>query len=117
MFDLLWNLSQQREIAQLRTEVNAARRDGGSARDSRIDELERRMDLLALTTMGMWSLVREKLRITDAELESAMNHIDLIDGVADGKMSPPRHCPKCARTLSRRHSRCMYCGTEVGPVL
>jgi len=40
--------------------------------------------------------------------------VDLAHGHVgpDGSSTQPVPCPKCKRPVSRRHSRCIYCGAE-----
>jgi hypothetical protein len=62
----------------------------------------------------MWSLVREKLSLTDEDIVRRMNEIDLSDGRQDGKVQKSAvACPSCSRTISRRFPNCMYCGQAI----
>ena len=39
-----------------------------------------------------------------------MNQLDLTDGRLDGRITKSAvACPKCNRTITRRHAKCMYC--------
>lgn len=69
-----------------------------------------RIDRLLLTCEALWTLVREKFDLSDAELIDMVNQIDLTDGVADGrKRRPPFMCPACERAITRRFGKCLYC--------
>src|SRR5262245_4994050 len=77
-----------------------------------IKALRDRLDRMALLSLAMWTLAREKLGITDQELAERVQQLDLSDGKLDGKIAPGvSECPKCHRMLSPRHNRCIYCGT------
>lgn len=117
MFDFFWDLYQQRQISDLRADLARTQTAGFVGNSQQFAELERRLDLLALTTMAAWSLVAGRLGLSDADLKAEMKRLDLSDGVADGKVNQPRHCPSCSRPVARRISRCIYCGTNVGAAL
>jgi len=71
------------------------------------------VDKLALICRAMWELIRERTNLTEEDLLKKVREIDLLDGALDGKVkNPPKKCSKCNRTMSKRHTRCMYCGTE-----
>lgn len=73
--------------------------------------LEGRLDRLTLVNTAMWSLMQEKLGLTEEELINRMVEIDISDGVPDGKITTGvRKCSKCGRTLAAKHRKCLYCG-------
>jgi hypothetical protein len=116
MFDFFWDLYQQRQISELRSDLSRAQ-SGKSAGNRQLADLERRVDLLALTTMATWSLIAGRLGLSDADLQAEMKRLDMADGVEDGRVNQPRHCPDCSRPVARRINRCIYCGTHVGSQL
>ena len=78
-----------------------------------IRDLEDRLDRLALACMAMWSLLQEKTKVTDEDLMERVKQIDLADGQEDGKLKLGiSKCAKCGRVMSRRHTRCLYCGAD-----
>src|SRR5262245_1677425 len=78
-----------------------------------LDHLIEKLDRLSLVAMAIWSIARDKLGATDAELAERIQALDLADGKLDGRMnSGVVECRKCHRKLSARHGRCLYCGTE-----
>ena len=52
MFDLFWYLYQQRQISDLKSDLVRAKY-ADKPGDRRLDELERRLDLLALTSAAI----------------------------------------------------------------
>ena len=108
MFDsLLWDLYQQgqinetsRRVASVRQELSASER-----------EMQRRIDKLTLINMALFSLLEEKLGLTQEQLADRVRDIDLSDGALDGRAAPPAiKCPRCSRVMSVRHKKCLYCG-------
>ena len=78
------------------------------------EEVEGRLDRALLACEAMWTLLRDKLGLTDMELVDRMNQIDLSDGKLDGKVRKGAvSCPKCSRTISSRFPKCMYCGQAI----
>ena len=109
---LLWELYQYKKINEASARAGAASTKAGDLK-SDLKLLERRTDRLTLTTMAIWTILSEKLGVTEEELVAKISEIDLSDGKLDGKIHVPvRSCPSCGRTLSKRHNKCMYCGAE-----
>ena len=74
---------------------------------------EDRLNRLTLICMALWDLIREQTELTEEDLLERVRKIDLMDGREDGKAKRQiAKCPQCARTMSPRHKRCMYCGAE-----
>ncbi len=113
---MFWELYQQRRIGQAETRAEAAS-DKAGKNLQRFRDLEQRVDRLSLINMALWELVSEKLGLTDDQLNEKIKEIDLSDGRLDGKVRVPvQQCPSCGRTLSKRHARCLYCGTPSGSI-
>ena len=76
-------------------------------------DLERRLDKLTLICMAMWSFLSEKTGVTEDQLMERVKTIDLMDGVADGKLRRQvAKCAACGRVMSPRHTKCLYCGAD-----
>jgi hypothetical protein len=112
MIELFWDLYQQKQINDVtRTAISGA----GDARRAQTDVrlLETRVDALMLANTAMWSILRDRLKVTDDELNSRIRDIDLRDGRLDGKVATTVGvCSACGRAMSPRHPRCIYCGAE-----
>jgi lipopolysaccharide biosynthesis regulator YciM len=80
---------------------------------SRVNGLEKRFEKIEIQNRVLWELVRDALKLTDADLKTRLKEIDLRDGVEDGAISQvPLRCPQCHRVSSSQHWKCMYCGLE-----
>lgn len=107
---VLLHMAQARDIGEAKA---AAHRGTAKAIDAKrnVKFVEDRLDRLTLVNMAMWSLLKDKLGVTEEDLISRMVEIDITDGRADGKVTVGvRKCGKCGRTLSPRHRKCLYCG-------
>lgn len=109
MSSFLWEIYQQQRIADANAAGNKAERNS----EALAAKLNSRIDALVLVNMAMWSLIQERLGLTDADLEGRIRELDLRDGRLDGRSTPQvSTCAACGRTLSIRHNRCLYCGSE-----
>jgi hypothetical protein len=98
----------------------AAAQANSQAQSNRSDikELAAQVERLSLLNQAMWELLRDKLGLTDADLERLAAEIDLRDGKSDGKITTtPVRCPSCSRVNNSRHGQCMYCGTLFAKML
>lgn len=94
-------------------EASEAKRKAGEARRD-VAGLLVEFDRLQLACAAMWSILQEKLQVSEEDLLAKMNEIDLSDGRLDGKVSKGAvACPKCNRTISRRLPKCIYCGQPI----
>lgn len=75
--------------------------------------LEARLERLSLVCMAMWSLLQDKLGVTEEELIQRVKLLDTIDGVEDGKATRTvGRCANCHRPMNARHQKCLYCGAQ-----
>lgn len=112
MDGLFWmgNAEGEWQNAQLKQDLQFSREQTQSVK-SELDEVKRRVARLALLNQALWELLRDKMGISDADLEQKATEIDLRDGVQDGAITAvPVKCPACGRTSSSKNQRCMYCG-------
>ena len=105
-----WDLYQRHRIADAQS--TAARGEQTALDAQRLaQEMAYRLDRLTLANMALWSLLKEKVGLTEEELVARMREIDLQDGQADGRVRQGLvTCPNCQQALSRKHHRCLYCG-------
>ena len=77
------------------------------------DDLRRQLDRLQLICEAMWTIVKERTGVDDAELARLVEEIDLRDGKLDGRAAPAAQaCARCRRVVSVRTGVCLYCGTQ-----
>jgi hypothetical protein len=82
----------------------------------RIGQLEEELDRLTLVCAAMWELLEARLQVTQEDLAAQVAKVDARDGTVDGKLTHAvSQCPECARTMSPRHRRCLYCGFDLPP--
>jgi hypothetical protein len=108
MYDsILWEWYQHNRIGEAQSSADRARSDVNTVER----ELRRNVDQLMLINMAMWSILEEKLGVSEAELADRLREIDLRDGKLDGKLAREGlECPRCSRVMSVRHQKCLYCG-------
>ena len=110
---MLWDLYQSYRINQLAGRVadaETAKSQDHVARDAML-RIEEKVDRLALICRAMFELVQESSGITEEQLRKRIVDVDLRDGQADGRMTPPaKRCPKCEATMSPQFGRCLFCG-------
>ena len=110
---MFWAMYHGAHMSRAADAAGAARR---SARDAaaKVDELEAQCDRALLVCEALWTVMRDKLGVSEDELVNRVNDIDLSDGRLDGKVRRPAwNCPKCNRTIARRFAKCMYCGQPI----
>lgn len=102
-----YNEVSKAQSAATRAEMKA------STLEARVRELEHHIERLSLLNQALWELLRDRARLTDAQLEQKAHEIDLRDGVEDGRMTKTGlQCPTCGRISNSKHWKCLYCGLE-----
>ncbi|MGV3724113.1 MAG: hypothetical protein ACO1SX_24740, partial [Actinomycetota bacterium] len=110
--DFFLDLYQERRIGEARAQAarGEARADQASMA---VGSLQARFERMVLLNMALWSLVKETTGLTDEALAARVREIDLQDGHQDGQIKATvEPCPKCNKTLSKKHQRCLFCGFE-----
>lgn len=92
---------------------NAAARAQRDARtnETKLDDLEWRVDRLSLACQAMWEYMRENFGVADNDIYEKMLEIDLRDGAEDGRMTARTvECGSCGQSGRSNNIRCLYCG-------
>lgn len=113
MLDILYEIHQNSKIGMATSQASAGLRQAERAKEH-AGSLEERIDKMALLNLALWTILKEKLNVTDHELAERVQELDLLDGKLDGRIQgTPIDCPDCERPVHQRHRRCLYCGLEL----
>jgi len=85
----------------------------GLRNSNRVEDVNERVDQLMIVVRAMWSLM-EKQGLTPQDLEAEIDHLDKLDGVADGAIrSGPVACTSCDSMVAPGLKACQFCGAAV----
>jgi hypothetical protein len=93
------------------TDPHAGAADRAAAKAESVDL---RLDRVLLTMEAIWTLLRDRLQLSDEDLARRIVDLDESDGFLDGKVRrKTQSCPHCKKTIPGRFPRCLYCGAAV----
>jgi hypothetical protein len=85
----------------------------GTGATRRIEDLDERIDKLAMIVRAMWALL-EGQGLTADQLIAKLEEIDLLDGTVDDQVRPGVvDCPSCHSKVAVGLKACQFCGTQV----
>ena len=88
----------------------------GTHHTNRIEDLNERIDQMAMLMRGMWALLEEQ-GFTAEQLMAKMEELDHADGTPDGRItSAPVPCTECDSMVPAGMAKCQYCGAQVREV-
>jgi hypothetical protein len=101
----------------LQARLNAAERDSAERRWEN-DALSDKVARLELTVDALVEVLWSRGVATRDELAIAMQRIDLVDGVEDGRIGPDRSaqapkCSHCGRPVNIKRSHCLFCTGKI----
>jgi hypothetical protein len=114
----LWDVYQQLQIRGQRVAANAIDRESVSRDqrlDMRIDEVEDRIDKILMINEAMWELARDRLGLSDDQLDAAVRAI--IDRKVMERAAGPKKCASCGAAVPIEMARCQFCGADAGPAI
>ena len=111
MFDLFWELGQQRNASDIGDITEQSIRKVVDV-NGEVEALRGAVNKLMLINRALWEIIAEEKGLDDKYLMDKVNEIDLRDGTLDGKLvTAIMLCPSCGRTLFKGHDKCLYCGS------
>jgi hypothetical protein len=111
VFDLFWELGQQRTTQDVGSIIEQAREKVEDV-NGEVRALRGAVNKLLLINRALWEIIAEEKGLDDKYLMDKVNEIDLRDGTHDGKLvTAIMLCPSCERTLFKGHDKCLYCGS------
>lgn len=114
----LWDIYQQLQIRGVRAAQQSVDRDSvhrDQRLDDRIDEVEERIGHVLLITEALWELARDRLQLTDEQLDTAVTAI--VERKTIERAAGPRRCPSCEAAVPLDMPRCQFCGADAGPAI
>ena len=110
-------LGQHIELAQNFAALTNSQHARNIAHESAISasKAQKNTERLYMVVQAMWELLREKVGLTDSDLEAKVQEIDLRDGRLDGKdanLTATHACRQCGRTILSGQSACSWCGAH-----
>ncbi|HXV71024.1 MAG TPA: hypothetical protein VEB69_06425 [Acidimicrobiia bacterium] len=83
---------------------------------NRIEDINERIDMMAMLVRGMWALLEEQ-GFTAEQLMAKLEELDQADGTPDGRIkSAPVPCSSCDSLVPAGMAKCQYCGETVREV-
>ena len=106
-------------FANVRLQSSSTTRD--TSADGQIINLKQQLKIteanlakLLLINETLWEIIRDKLKLSENDLNDKLYEIDMRDGKLDEKNQRSiTECPNCQRKVSPRHPACIYCGTII----
>lgn len=117
---MLWDFIQQGQIGRAEwtaQDANATAKDSLSETrllKAHLQTLEQTVERTALAAMALAEILRDRLGVTEAEIEAKVQEIDLRDGRLDGRVRTQiQACQHCQRPNAAHRRACLYCGQQL----
>lgn len=107
---LFSDFSQSGRVLHAESAAESARESASEAEHA-ANEVQRRIEVMALANQALFEILKSRLGITEEEVVARMADIDARDGTRDGKMTATvTACRSCGRKISTARRRCLFCG-------
>ena len=116
----MWNVVQQVQIRGLRKGQAMADRDAHwelSRHREKAEELEDDLRHLSMVCEAMWSILSERLDVSEDELLQRVLTMDEPTTVATPQPSQVVRCGSCGAVLPPRAKACQMCSAAVTPAI
>lgn len=101
--DIIWDYLLQKQVNDLRARGTATAQAAEEAA-AKSRSLEQQHAELRLVTLALWSLVKDRLSLTDEQLRGELSK---LQQTMSAKVI---ECPSCKRRTPSNSNKCMYCG-------
>lgn len=114
MLEFILGYSMGQESAARGSALSRSAMDtDGTSPINRVEDLDERLDKLAMIVRAIWALL-EGQGLTADQLIAKLEEIDLLDGVVDDQVRPRLvDCPSCQSKVAVGLQACQFCGTKV----
>ena len=112
MFRLRYNYGGGASSGSYTGSQSASRAESkATAVESQVKRLQADLARSLMISEALWELLRDRAKLTEADLHKKLYEIDMRDGVLDGQNKrKAMKCPDCEHMVSSRHPACIYCG-------
>ena len=97
---------QNANISAAKMDAQSAQRSAENAQET-LRRVEKRMETLIVLNRALWSLLRERAGLTEADLLQSFEQMSHATSMKTAEM-----CSGCNRPIGKTHAKCMYCGAE-----
>ncbi len=100
----------QRSASRAASLARSAAAGDATINTNRIEDVNERVDRLAMIVRAMWSLLEEE-GYRPEDLVARLEELDLADGELDGQVREKAvDCPSCKSKVAPGLSNCQFCG-------
>lgn len=117
---MFWDFIQQGQIGRVAwtaQDANSTAKDSlAEARllKTHLQTVEQTVERTVLAAMALAEILRDRLGVTETEIEAKIQEIDLRDGRLDGKLRTQiQSCQHCQRPNAAHRCACLYCGQQL----
>lgn len=103
----------QRSASRAASLARSAAAADGTIHANQIEDVNERLDKLALIIRALWALLEEQGMTAD-QLVAKIEEVDMRDGKLDGQVrQQPTDCRSCQSKVAPGLATCQFCGARV----